>query len=78
MNIIATTLMAGAFAAAPVTSAQSLSSLMPTNPFNGLSISAAGIGIDITGEGIETQPAETADFEIELRLKSGSPIRVRL
>lgn len=78
MNIILTTMMAGAFAATPITSAVSLTDLLPTNPFDGLSVSAAGIGFEVTGDGIETHPAASADFEIELRLKSGSPIRVRL
>ncbi|MGJ8560806.1 MAG: hypothetical protein ACSHX3_11260 [Litorimonas sp.] len=78
MNIIATTMMAGAFAATPLTSATSLTDLLPGNPFDGLSVSAAGIGFEVSGDGIETHPAATADFEIELRLKSGSPIRVRL
>lgn len=78
MNIILTTMMAGAFAATPITSAVSLTDLLPTNPFDGLSVSAAGIGFEVTGDGIETHPATSADFEIELRLKSGSPIRVRL
>lgn len=78
MNIIATTMMAGAFAATPLTSATSLTDLLPGNPFDGLSVSAAGIGFEVSSDGIETHPAATADFEIELRLKSGSPIRVRL
>lgn len=78
MNIIVTSMMAGAFAATPLTSTASLTDLLPKNPFDGLSISAAGIGFEISGDGIETQPADTADFQIELRLKSGSPIRVRL
>jgi len=78
MNIFVTTIMAAAFSAAPVTSATSLTDLLPGNPFEGLSISAAGIGFEVNGDGIETQAADTADFEIELKLKSGAPIRVRL
>lgn len=78
MNIIVTTMMAGAFAATPLASATSLTDLLPSNPFDGLSVSAAGIGFEVSGDGIETHPADTADFQIELRLKSGSPIRVRL
>jgi hypothetical protein len=78
MNIIVTTLMAGAFAATPLTSATSLADLLPGNPFDGLSVSAARIGFEVSGDGIETHPATTSDFEIELRLKAGSPIRVRL
>lgn len=78
MNIIATSLMAGTFAATPFATTASIADLLPTNPFDGLSVSAAGIGFEISGDGIETHPATSADFEIELRLKSGSPIRVRL
>lgn len=78
MNIIVTSMMAGAFAATPLGSTATLTDFLPGNPFEGLSISAAGIGLNVSGDGIETHPAETADFQIELRLKSGSPIRVRL
>lgn len=77
MNILTTTFLAGSFAIMPVSAVPSVS-LETLNPFDGLSISAAGIGFDVTQNGIETQPADTPDFEIELRLKSGSPIRVRL
>lgn len=78
MNIIATALMAGIFAAAPVTSTVSLTELLPRNSFEGLSISAAGVGLNVSGDGFETHPTASADFEIELRFKSGSPIRIRL
>lgn len=78
MNIIATTLMVGALTATPFASTASLTDFLPSNPIEGLSISAAGIGFEMTVDGIETHPATTSDFEIELRLKSGSPIRVRL
>lgn len=71
MNIIATTFIASAITVMPVPS-------LPSSPIDGLSISAAGIALEFTGLGVETHAAETADFEIELRLKSGSPIRVRL
>lgn len=71
MNIIATTFIAGTFAAMPLPS-------LPANPVDGLSICAAGIALDLSEDGMETHAAETTDFEIELRLKSGSPIRVRL
>lgn len=71
MNIIATAFIASTITAMPVLS-------LPSNPIAGLSISAAGIVWELSGSGVETNTAETADFEIELRLKSGSPIRVRL
>lgn len=71
MNITATTFIAGAITAMPLPS-------LPTNPIDGLSICAAGIALELSGGGMELHPADTTDFEIELRLKSGSPIRVRL
>lgn len=71
MNIIATAVIASAITAMPVPS-------LPTNPIEGLSISAAGVALDLSADGIETHLAETTDFKIELHLKSGSPIRVRL
>ncbi|MEL6687039.1 MAG: hypothetical protein AAFP97_05405 [Pseudomonadota bacterium] len=78
MNIIATTLLAGAFAVLPGLPTVQLADIIPASPIDSLTISAAGVGVDISGEGVETQAAETTDFVIELKLKSGAPIRVRL
>ena len=71
MNITATAIIAGAMTTMPLPS-------LPSNPIDGLSICAAGITLEISADGVQTQPAETTDFQIELKLKSGSPIRVRL
>ena len=71
MNIIAATMITGAIVAMPPAS-------LPTNPIEGLSISAAGLGLEIDRDGLKASPADTTDFEIELRTKSGTPIRVRL
>ena len=78
MNIISTTLLAGAFAAVPGIPSLQLADLTPASPFDGMTVSAAGVGVEINGEGVETHAAETTDFVIALRLKSGAPIRVRL
>ena len=78
MNIISTTLLAGAFAAVPGIPSLQLADLTPASPFDGMTVSAAGVGVEINGEGVETHAAETTDFVIELRLRSGAPIRVRL
>lgn len=78
MNIVMTTLLAGAFATLPGVPTFQLSDLKPASPFDGMTVSAAGVGVEISGDGVETQAADTTDFVIELRLKSGAPIRVRL
>ncbi|MEL6686681.1 MAG: hypothetical protein AAFP97_03560 [Pseudomonadota bacterium] len=78
MNIISTTLLAGAFAALPGVPTLQLSDLATVSPFAGMTVSAAGVGVEFTGEGVETHAAETTDFVIEVQMKSGSPIRVRL
>ena len=78
MNIAMTTLLAGAFATLPGIPTLQISDLAPVSPFDGMTVSAAGVGVEINGDGVETQAAATTDFVIELRLKSGAPIRVRL
>lgn len=78
MNIITTTLLAGAFATLPGVPTLQLSDLAPVSPFQGVTVSAAGVGVNFSGEGVETQAADTTDFVIEVRMKSGAPIRVRL
>lgn len=78
MNIAMTTLLAGAFATLPGIPTLQISDLAPVSPFDGMTVSAAGVGVEINGDGVETQAADTTDFVIELRLKSGAPIRVRL
>ena len=75
MNIVATIILGGTFAALSGGSAPSPATL---NPFDGLSISAAGMDLELSGDGFEASAVETTDFRIELRLKSGTPIRVRL
>lgn len=71
MNIIAATMITGAIVAMP-------SASLPTNPIAGLSVSAAGIGVEFNADGVTAGPADTTDFKIELRTTSGTPIRVRL
>ena len=78
MNIISTTLLAGAFAVTPGLPSVQIANIVPASPIESLTISAGGISVDISGEGIETQAVETADFVMELNLKSGAPIRLRL
>jgi hypothetical protein len=78
MNIIATTLLAGAFAVMPGLSSVQIANIVPASPIESLTISAAGVGVDISGKGVETQSVETTDFVMELNLKSGTPIRIRL
>lgn len=76
MNIAATAFLVSAITVVPQVNLPQFA--LPANPVDGLSISAAGIGVEFTAEGVETTPAKTTDFQIELRLKSGTPIRVRL
>lgn len=76
MHIAATAILVSAITVMPQINAPQVT--LPINPLEALSVSAAGIGFEITSEGFETQPADSMDFEIELRLKSGTPIRVRL
>ncbi|GLQ21582.1 hypothetical protein ACFFUB_09825 [Algimonas porphyrae] len=76
MNFAATAFLVSAITVMPQVNVPQIA--LPTNPVEGLSISAAGIGVEITADGVETLPAKTSDFQIELRLKSGTPIRVRL
>lgn len=71
MNILATAMLTSAIAATPGTA-------LLSNPFDGLSVSAAGIVVDFSADGIEAGAADTTDFEIEIRTKSGTPVRVRL
>ena len=78
MNIIATTLLAGTFAVLPGLPSVQLADLVPASPVEALSVSAAGVGVEINENGVETRSVETTDFVIELNLKSGAPIRVRL
>jgi hypothetical protein len=73
MNILTTTLLIGAISAVPATNLP-----MPSNPVDGLSVSAAGLHVDFDGGEIQAQAAETTDFQLELRFKSYAPIRVRL
>lgn len=70
MNIAATLIGAGTLGlAAP---------LALGNPFAALSVSAAGMQVEVAQEGVKTSPAKTRDFSIELELKSGTTVRVRL
>jgi hypothetical protein len=78
MNILTTLTLAGTLAVLPGTTTLQMTSLSAFNPISGLTVSAAGIGFDLDADGIKPQAAETTDFKIELRLKSGTPIRVRL
>lgn len=78
MNIIATTLLAGAFTALPGLPTVQMADIIPASPIESLTVSAAGVGVDVSAAGVATQAAETTDFVIKLNLKSGAPIRVRL
>ena len=80
MNITATLFLVGSLTALPATNLpfSSLTEVLPGNPFDGVSVSAAGIGVELTEDGFQTHPATSTDFQIEIRMKSGSPIRVRL
>ncbi|MGB6319577.1 MAG: hypothetical protein WBG08_13150 [Litorimonas sp.] len=73
-----TIILGGTFAALSGGSAPQAADLAPLNPFAGLGVSAAGVSLELTGDGLETNPSNTTDFVIELKLKSGTPIRVRL
>lgn len=75
MNLTAIILVGGSIAALPLTT---LADIRPANPFDGLSVAAAGISIEVGADGLEAKAADHTDFQIELRLKSGAPIRVRL
>ncbi|MEM7730157.1 MAG: hypothetical protein AAF311_12925 [Pseudomonadota bacterium] len=75
MNVTTTIILGGVFAAVSGTAPAGLA---PINPVQALNVSAAGIGVDLTAEGLETSPSASTDFKIELRLKSGATIRVRL
>ena len=78
MNIISTTLLTAALTALPGLPTVQIADIMPASPIESLTISAVGLEIDISAKGVETQAAETADFFIELDLKSAGPIRVRV
>lgn len=78
MNIFSTTILAGAFAVLPGLPSLNLAEIALNSPFEELTICAAGIGVDVNGKGVEAHLVETNDFVIELSLKSGAPIRVRL
>lgn len=77
MNIIATTLLAGAFTALPGLQMGQMD-IIPSNPLEGLTVSVGGLGVEIDGQGVRAEPTKIRDFQIELRLKSGTPIQVSL
>lgn len=77
MNIIGTTILAGAFAVMPGLSF-SAADMLPTNPLDGISVCAGGLALQIDADGVRAEPSKVRDFEIELRLKSGTPVKVSL
>lgn len=77
MNIIATSVLIGAFVAVPGAGV-GLADYMPKSPIDGISVSAAGLGVEIDADGVRAEPSKARDFEIELRLKTGTPIKVSL
>ena len=70
MNVLTTLISAGAIGfVTPITL---------SNPFAALSVCAGGVEVEVKEEGVKTAPAKSRDFSIELELKSGKTVRVRL
>ena len=75
MNIIGTATLAGALIALPGLGLN-VTSLSALNPIGSAQISAGGMGLEIDTDGLRAEPAKAQGFEIEIRLKTGTPIKV--
>lgn len=77
MNIVGTIMLTGAFVAVPGLQTN-VADYIPSNPLDCVTVSVGGVGVEIDGDGVRAEPSKARDFEIEIRLKSGTPIKVSL